>query len=289
LSVRVSDVEFVTTDTQVLTELTQLAVLGASRVGYLELPDASGKPLGLPAGGDASHAVRMQVRTVGERKGSITLASVPLPAGARVQLHHTAAGPHYGVQIDHPDLSLRVGLLGPLQVGLVGTQTQYVDHAIPRSMTLEPASDVIRLELQLDAPGALAPRLAVRELVLSRVDEFVDSSTTIVRRVPTILSGTLRFNSLNGLERSLSAGQALRFEGLRGELGATTLDNDGVSIRFGGDVTGIEAGPGTAGHDLMPTMLEWLQARHGLSLLWASTLYVLGLILGLLRWWGVRV
>jgi hypothetical protein len=39
----------------------------------------------------------------------------------------------------------------------------------------------------------------------------------------------------------------------------------------------------------MPTYLEWLRARHGLSLLWGTTLYLFGVIVGALRWWGIRL
>jgi hypothetical protein len=35
----------------------------------------------------------------------------------------------------------------------------------------------------------------------------------------------------------------------------------------------------------MPTWLEWLRARHGLSLLWGTALYLFGLAVGVLRWW----
>ena len=39
----------------------------------------------------------------------------------------------------------------------------------------------------------------------------------------------------------------------------------------------------------MPTYLAWLKARHGLYLLWGTTLYLFGLIASLLRWWGLRL
>jgi hypothetical protein len=36
--------------------------------------------------------------------------------------------------------------------------------------------------------------------------------------------------------------------------------------------------------NLMPTWLEWLKAQHGLSLLWGSTFYLVGVLLTLSRW-----
>jgi hypothetical protein len=38
----------------------------------------------------------------------------------------------------------------------------------------------------------------------------------------------------------------------------------------------------------MPTYLEWLKARHGLSLFWGTSLYLFGLAAAALRWFGVN-
>jgi hypothetical protein len=52
-------------------------------------------------------------------------------------------------------------------------------------------------------------------------------------------------------------------------------------------VTAVTAGWGENRRSLMPTWLEWLRARHGLSLLWGSTVYIVGLLMGALRWFKV--
>jgi hypothetical protein len=52
---------------------------------------------------------------------------------------------------------------------------------------------------------------------------------------------------------------------------------------------GMTTGSGEGRRTLMPTYLEWMRARHGVSLLWGTTLYLFGLIAGALRWWGVRL
>jgi hypothetical protein len=46
----------------------------------------------------------------------------------------------------------------------------------------------------------------------------------------------------------------------------------------------METGSEDSPRSLMPTWLEWLKARHGLSLLWGTTLYLFGLVLGVARW-----
>jgi hypothetical protein len=51
----------------------------------------------------------------------------------------------------------------------------------------------------------------------------------------------------------------------------------------------MTTGAGEGHRSLMPTRLEWLQARHGLSLLWASSLYLMGIIGVVLHWWGIKL
>ena len=51
----------------------------------------------------------------------------------------------------------------------------------------------------------------------------------------------------------------------------------------------MRSGWGENPSSLMPTWLEWIRARHGLSLLWATTLYLFGVITAILRWWRISL
>jgi hypothetical protein len=162
-----------------------------------------------------------------------------------------------------------------------------VNFAAPNSILLEPASDEVDLDLiLLDAPrNVFSPQLSITELVLFRIDEFTDLTRTLVRRVSTIISGTLYLESLNGEKRLLREGEAFHFEHARGEIRTLSLNTDHIALKFHGHVRGMGSGSGENSRSLMPSYLEWLQARHGLTLLWSTTLYLFGLIIGLLRWW----
>ena len=66
---------------------------------------------------------------------------------------------------------------------------------------------------------------------------------------------------------------------------AHPVADDGVRLRFHGRVRGLSSGSSEIKRSLMPTVLDWLRAQHGLSLLWGTTAYVVGLFITVLGWW----
>jgi hypothetical protein len=98
-------------------------------------------------------------------------------------------------------------------------------------------------------------------------------------------SGMLYFESLGGKEYRLRSGQEIRFEFSEGEIRTLELKDDRIAFEFHGRVKGMTTGSNDSQVSLMPTYLEWLSARHGLSLLWGTTLYIFGVILSVVRWW----
>jgi hypothetical protein len=92
--------------------------------------------------------------------------------------------------------------------------------------------------------------------------------------------------SLNDQERKLRSGEAIHFEHTQGEFRTLRLQDDHIEMKFHGRVRGMAIGSGESSRSLMPTWLEWLRARHSLSLLWGAALYLFGLVTVVLRWWG---
>ena len=106
------------------------------------------------------------------------------------------------------------------------------------------------------------------------------------RRVSTVLGGRLYFVSLGDQYRDLRRGEWLEFQAVKGEILALHLGNDDITMRFQGRVRGMSTGTGQHQRSLMPSLLAWLRARHGLAMLWATTGSVLSLVLIVFRWWG---
>jgi hypothetical protein len=285
LEVASTELTFALAKEQVITGVLDLAALGVSGLRSVELPVAAG---GVPAG---APAVSLTRESAGGREGSVTLAPVLLPAGARVTLRYSDVPNQVGVFLNAAGLALQGTLNGPIRAGLAGAPVREFNFASPKPIALAGGSEDLALYLTFPAmPQApVVPQIRVGDISVLRIDQFLDPDRTIVTRLSTILSGTLFFESLNGEERRLRGGEDLEFEHSHGELRTLELAAHQIVWKFHGRVRGMTTGIGEGRRSLMPTCLDWLRARHGLSLLWATSVYIFALIAGALRWWGVRI
>ena len=95
----------------------------------------------------------------------------------------------------------------------------------------------------------------------------------------------LYFAELNSREYPLRTGEGLQFKQSDGQMRILTMENGQLTLEFHGIVSEMTTGWEENRENLMPSRLEWLRARHGLTLLWGTTLYIFGSVLGVLRWW----
>jgi hypothetical protein len=169
-----------------------------------------------------------------------------------------------------------VTLNGPVHVAVAQTQAHTIEFRAPTSLNMDPQRGTVDMDLVF-APGSIrefAPQLSVEKLALADFDEFQSLEGSVVRPVSAILSGVLYFESLHGAEHRLRQREILRFVDIHGIVRMLRPEGDGIKLNFTGRVRGLHRGWGENSTDLMPTYLEWLQARHALSLLWGTTLYV---------------
>jgi hypothetical protein len=291
LDVRTSEVGFVLSGPQVLTEITKLTELRASGVRAVQLSGPSISGQAMQTADNEGGTIRIAAQQATPRAGSITLAPLNLPADVGVRVYGMQPGGVSRLVLNHAPGEIRVTADGSVRVDLPGTESRDLDFAMPRSMLLETDSVEVNLELHA-APvssAAFSPQLAVKDLMLSRIDEFQALDGTTAQNVSTILSGTLYLESLNGQARELRAGELLQFGDVRGVIRVLKQEDEDVALKFRGRVRGMRTGWGENTTSLMPTYLSWLQARHGLSLLWGTTVYLFGLVMALLRWWRVSV
>jgi hypothetical protein len=282
LELVVSEAGFTLPARQVLTGGTAVAALGVSGLREIQLPITSGDR----AGEDEVSAVRLSPVAA----GTVDLAALALPEGTRVRVLGTAGSSQYRLSLEPPQgsaLDLRVDVNGPVLAERSGRPAERLQFPSPKAVVLLPESGDVDLELTF-AGGAATPfarQIAASNLSLHRVDEFIDPHGTLVRQVSTVLSGTLYRQSLNGEERRLRPAEWLRFSSSRGEIRTLELRGGEIALTFHGWVRGMTTGSVENPQSLMPTWLEWLRARHGLSLLWGTALYLFGLAVGVLRWW----
>jgi hypothetical protein len=291
LEIQATEVSFRVPTLQPLTEGTPLALLGADGLRRIRM------------GGDRRHAerllvmeqgdegfVRLSSRKDGTRDGTITLAGIAVPARTVGSLRYTGVPNHFRLGLAAADLEMRADVQGPVTAAVAGGGVQEMDFEVPEAVDLRGGNET-NLELtfrDLEDAG-FSPQLQVDALSFIRIDERRDTEHAAVRELSTIGSGMLYMESLNGEKRELRSAELLQFSGVGGDILAMRLAPDHVSLRFRGQVSDIVAGTPRSRRSLMPTLLEWARAQHGVSLLWGGSLYMFGIVVSLLRWLKVSV
>ena len=288
LNVAVSDVDMELSEAAVLTGPMRLTALGISGLRSVRLPRQDSdedRTAGPSEGSDI--ALRLSSGVDASSVGSITLATIITSKGANVSLSSGEAPGQFRLSIRSDALSLHADVAGPIDAGLAGERPERMILPIPKAIAMDGRPDGVDLDVVVAAKskGSFTSLLPVDKLSLFRIDDVSGAENTLVRRVPTVLSGALYFQALNGQERRLRPRESLRFRVARGELRTLELRGDHIGIAFHGHVQGMSTGSDENPVDLMPTYLDWMKARHGLSLFWGTTAYLLTLLAGALRWW----
>ncbi len=282
LDLQVSQLTFTLPAANAIADPLAVTSLGVSNLQAIELPRSR-----LREGGRYTEpSILLSVAASG-RRGSVNLDGLALPAGAEVSLRKSKVPGEYELFISNSNAVITTSVDGPVRVVIGGRLDESVDFPIPRQVRLSPSRGVVKVDLALADTSklALSYQLPIRRLQLSRIDEFTQSDEPVVRSISTIHSGTLYLESIDGEARPLRSGEGLQFREADGELRALELGGEYIALQFVGQVRGMTVGSGSVKRSLMPTLYEWLVARHRLPFLWGTTVYVFGLIMSVLRWW----
>ncbi len=285
-----SEVSFTLSRRQPVLPRLSLSALGASGLREIRLPrsrDEEAQILASPDGAELD--ILLSASSEGGRQGTVSIDALTLPAGMRVGVNSTDAPQQWQFSLRGEGVELSASVNGFVSVGPSGAPAREFIFVSPKPVLLESGGSEVQLKLAVLGASlvTLSSQLSVEGLSLSRIEEVVDARHTAVRHISTILSGTLYLESLNSQQFALRPGEEVQFEQSHGEIRALRLDVDHLAMKFHGRVRGMSVGSGDGRRSLMPTWLEWLKARHGLSLLWGTALYLFGLIVGALRWWRV--
>jgi hypothetical protein len=285
LDLQVSELSFIVPAAQVITDAMSVGTLGLEGLSAAELPAARPGP-GRP---QEAALVRLVAEQDGARHGSVSLDPIAVPARTRVSLVQGQGVRRYrlGLRGGMPDLA--ASLQGPVRIVLPGEVNDVRDFPFPRRVGFTPDSQEVTLDFGGgDGTGALQPfrpPVPVESLSLFRIDQFQTAGGLLAPRVSTIRSGTVFFESVDGHARPLRPGEGLNLPRSRGEIRELRLDDSAVAVRFHGTVWDMSVGSAGGRRSLMPTLFEWLSARHGLSLLWGAAAYMIGLFTALAGWW----
>jgi alpha-tubulin suppressor-like RCC1 family protein/S1-C subfamily serine protease len=175
---------------------------------------------------------------------------------------------------------------GLLRTVMTGGNTELMDFGTPKPLTLEPDPRGAHVSFQrvADDRTLVSAPLLIDGLSLNRIDETLETTRTELAVVSTIVSGTVRFDAPVGPERTIGAGERLRFGDPGGEIRALELAGGNLRLRFQGRVRHMESC--TSDDDCenwMPATFESLMARRRPWVLALGAAYILG-VLALTRW-----
>jgi hypothetical protein len=282
LDLAVSEVSFEIPREQALTSTMTVSLLGVTGLSIVDLPRARGRPGATYRAPSVFLAQNPDV----DSTATITLNDLTLPAGTRVWLRATGSPYEYRLSFRGATAELDVTVDGDLRVTVPDSLGTQLEFTRPRPVALQTGADMVDIEFVPTVfPTAFVEQLPASNLHLFRIEEHEGASGTLVRQVSTIRSGSLFMESIRGEARPLRPGEGISFKTSAGEIRQLTLAEDHLLLSFNGRVQGLESGSGAVRHSLMPSLLEWLQARKPLTLLWAATLYMFTLVFGVLRWW----
>jgi hypothetical protein len=148
------------------------------------------------------------------------------------------------------------------------------------------------LHCESDLPVKFARHIAFEKLRLSTIERIQIDSPPIDRLRSALLSGTLYLDALNAKAVALRPFEELTFGSSTGYIRALSfptelMKGDGLHLQAHAIVQKMTLGSGANERSLMPSWLEVLSARTGVTLLWASITYFLGIIYAALRWFEV--
>lgn len=287
LDLHVTELGFALPERQLLNESLGLAALGISGLKEIQLPRSrNSEAVTLTSGHEFESGVKIEVANENQNHGEVGLPEIILPAETHVSFKKTDLPGQYRWALQGTGLDLRADVIGPVRIDPEGGTERQLTFLSPKPVIFEPQSNDINLDLNfLLLPQKLSPMPRnIQDLSLLRIENRRGPDGLPVRRVSTILSGSIYFEELNGEELKLRPSEEIRFESSQGEIEALELKDDGVVFQFRGRVQGMTEGLNETSRSLMPTWLDWLKARRGMYLLWGTAVYLFGLIAGVLRW-----
>ena len=280
LDVAVSELRFNVDSRQQLTDMLQLAALGASGLSHVALP-------GVEESGNAVSGLRLSSEAGAAATGTISLEPIVVPASAEITLSIGDVPGELRLSMSHLDAVLRADVSGTVHAAAARIGQKVVSVATPQPVVLTPGSANIDLDLAPSNAGAglFAPGLTITGLALMRIDEVSEGDRTAVRAVSTVQSGSIYLEELSAVERHLRVHESLRFALARGEIRSISVKDGALAVNFHGRVRGMVTGPLDHPRNLMPRWLDWLRENQPLSLLWGSAVYLFGLTTAVRQWW----
>ena len=222
---------------------------------------------------------------------SLTLASITIPANTNVAIQRTGDAGTWSLRIASPEAIVAATLAGPVDVTSAngGPRTVNFGHGARVTLQAEQTSEPM-LEIQI-MPSDASSLLVRRTIPVTSVsfEESIDDSTPgsigLVRgKASSVLEGKIFNESLGSRQTTLRNREAVDVALIEGQLRELQITDAGVHVNLSGTARELKIGSGDDMRSLRPSYLEWLAEYHTLQLAWASAAWLLGLVLGGIKW-----
>jgi hypothetical protein len=222
---------------------------------------------------------------------ALTLAAITIPANTNVAIRQTADAGTWSLRIASPDALVAATLAGPVDVTSAENPPRTVDFGRGARVTLqaEQTSEPM-LEMHI-TPSDVGSLLVRRTIPITNVsfEESIEDSTPgsigLVRgKASSVLEGKIFNESLGSRQTILRNREAVDVALVEGQVRELQITDAGLHVNLSGTARELKTGSGDDMQSLRPSYLEWLAEYHTLQLAWASAAWLLGLVLGGIKW-----
>lgn len=293
LQADVSEFTFSTKHPAELNDGWRLAAITAVNFDRLETRELGSLPEGSISGEEGA----LLIETLPDEKtpGSVTLDALSVEPDAIISVSRKREGQyHLTIRMDREstkELKAEFSASGRLRVAAPRIARFESTATVPVPFVAYARKKALDLDISL-RPGeslAFGRLIPVDQLSLLQVQSLGSGLKAAPRQISSVLAGSLYFSSLNGKAYKLREAEELRLNSVDGNLVSVLLTASQATLRFDGTASNLTTGSPPYARTLMPTWLEWLRAQEPLALLWGTTLSLVGVALGLLRWLKVDV
>jgi hypothetical protein len=222
---------------------------------------------------------------------SLTLGSITIPADTNVAIQKTEDAGTWSLQMASPQATVAATLAGPVDVASAdaGSATVNFGHGARVTFEADKAGDPM-LEIHI-TPANAGSLLVRRTIPVTNVsfEESIEDSTPgsigLLRgKASSVLEGKIFNESLGGRQSTLRNREAVDISLIEGQVRELQVTDAGLHVNLSGSARELKIGNGDDMESLRPSYLEWLAEYHTLQLAWGSAAWLLGLVLGGLKW-----
>lgn len=289
LEARAIGVQFRTSREQLVVSSLRLSSIGVSDVKELIAPQHWLQPA-VTAGAGAPGGVRLSTTTAAP--GAISTGDLVLAAGSQITVERSPESHTMRLSLSPPPDLLSLYMNGRVELRTTAAEpARELALRSPQMVQLRGGAGGLQVDIT-PPPRQLVTDVLIDSLSFQSTQVLNGAGlggTTITSEQSWLQAGHIYLDEIGGKVIEIRSGQQIDLDMDVGTLRAViTDDSSGVGVRFHGRVRKLTSGAGSTETNLMPSYLEWLEARHGLKLFWGTALYCFGLLTAALRWWSPR-